>query len=117
MFAGFVMSIGVVVPGVSSSVLLMLLGVYDIYLSSVSSCNIPILFPMGIGLCIGGILFLKLTKHCLEHFPSQTYYSIIGFVLGSILILYPGLSFDVTGLLSVSIFFICFVGTTCLEKK
>ena len=33
---GFLMSIGVVVPGVSSTVILMLLGIYPIYLESVS---------------------------------------------------------------------------------
>jgi len=87
--AGFIMSIGVVVPGVSSSVLLMILGVYDIYLFAVSTIDLFVLIQMGIGLLLGGFIFLKLIKYCLENFHIQTYYSIIGFVLGSIPIIYP----------------------------
>lgn len=115
-FAGFTMSIGVVVPGVSSSVLLMILGVYEVYLSSVASLNFAILIPMGIGLGIGGILFLKITKYCLDYFSTQTYYSIIGFVLGSVLILYPGLTFNLTGLLSLFILVCCFGIAWYFEK-
>ena len=103
-FAGFIMSIGVVVPGVSSTVLLMILGVYNIYLFSVSTLDFNVLLPMGIGLLIGGIVFLIIIKYCLEKFHAQTYYSIIGFVLGSIPILYPGFQFDFTGLVSILLF-------------
>ena len=48
--AGFLMSVGIVVPGVSSSVILMSLGVYTTYLNAVSSINFHILFPLGIGI-------------------------------------------------------------------
>ena len=86
---GFAMSIGVVVPGVSSTIILMLLGVYPLYLSSVSSLYFPVLIPMAIGLIIGGLLFMKLTKFLLDRFYSQTFYAIIGFALGSIFVLLP----------------------------
>lgn len=88
-FSGFIMSAGVVIPGISSTVLLMLLGTYEIYLNAVSSVNISILLPMGIGLIIGGMSFLKLIQYTFEHYFIQTYYIIIGFVLGSLPILYP----------------------------
>lgn len=87
--SGFIMSAGVVIPGVSSTVLLMLLGTYEVYLDAVSSVNISILFPMGIGLVLGGLTFLKFIQYAFEHYFSQTYYIIIGFVLGSLPILYP----------------------------
>ena len=103
--SGFIMSIGVVVPGVSSTVLLMLLGIYDTYLLAISTVNLYVLFPMGLGLLIGGYIFLKLTKYLLENFYTQTYYGIIGFVLGSIPILYPGLSFNLDGFIAI----LCFI--------
>ena len=87
--SGFIMSAGVVIPGVSSTVLLMLLGTYDVYLNAVSSINISVLFPMGIGLALGGLTFLKLIQYAFEHYFSETYYIIIGFVFGSLPILYP----------------------------
>lgn len=95
---GFLMSIGVIVPGVSSTIILMLLGAYSAYLTSVSSIYLPILIPMGIGLLIGSFVFMKLTKFCLDKFYAQTFYTIIGFTLGSILVIWPDISFDFSGL-------------------
>ena len=98
--AGALMSIGVVVPGVSNTIILMLLGVYETYLYAVSIVNFRILLPMGIGLIIGGFLCMKLIQFLLNKYPSQTYYSILGFVIGSIFILIPKIGFNSTGILS-----------------
>lgn len=89
------MSIGIIVPGISSTILLMLLGIYPIYLSSVSSIYLPILIPMGIGVILGGFFFMKLTRFLLNKFYAQTFYSIIGFTIGSIFVLMPGFNFYV----------------------
>lgn len=79
----------------------MLLGIYDTYLISVSSLYFPILIPMGIGLIVGCLLCMKLIKFLLDKFYVQTFFSIIGFTLGSIFVLYPGFSFDINGLISI----------------
>lgn len=86
---GFFMSVGIVVPGVSSTIILMLLGVYSTYLTSVSQLYLPVLVPMGIGLLIGGLLWMNVTKFLLDHFYGQTFWSIIGFTLGSVFVLFP----------------------------
>lgn len=104
-FCGFCMSIGVVVPGISSTIILMLLGVYNLYLLSVSIVDIQILFPIGLGLLIGGFVFMKLTKILLDKHFAETYYSIIGFSLGSIPVLFP--SFSDIGVSSVILFAVC----------
>ena len=87
--SGFAMSAGVIVPGVSSTLILMLLGVYESYLFSVSTIYLPFLIPLCIGLFIGSIVFMKITKYLLDKFYAQTFFVIIGFTLGSILVLYP----------------------------
>lgn len=97
---GFLMSIGVVVPGVSSTIILMLLGVYSTYLTSVSEIYFPVLAPMGIGLLLGSFLFMKMTRLCLNNFYAQTFYTIIGFTLGSVLVIWPEFSFDLGGVFS-----------------
>lgn len=94
------MSIGVIVPGVSSTIILMLLGVYSAYLTSVSSVYLPILVPMGIGLIIGSLIFMKITKVLLNKFYAQTFYTIIGFTLGSIFVIWPEFTFDLNGIIS-----------------
>lgn len=90
-FSGFVMSTGVIIPGVSSTLLLMLLGVYDAYLLSVSSLYIPFLFPLALGLFIGSVCCMKLIKLLFDKYYTQTFFCIIGFTIGSIFVLFPNI--------------------------
>lgn len=88
-FSGFLMSIGMVIPGVSSTVILILLGIYNVYLNSISTFNLCFLIPLGIGIFLGCIVFLCIINFCMKNFYMQTMYSIVGFILGSTLILLP----------------------------
>lgn len=107
--SGFFMSIGIVVPGVSSTVILMLLGIYSTYLSAVSMVNMTVLFPMMLGAGIGSIIFMKIIQYLLNKYHSQTIFGIIGFSLGSVLILYPGYSFNLEGLIGIILLGLGFV--------
>ena len=95
------MSIGVVVPGISSTIILTLLGVYSTYLSSISSLFWPVLIPIGIGLIIGGFIFMKLIKYFLDNHYMPTFYTIIGFTLGSIFVLIPSFSSPIDVIISL----------------
>lgn len=114
--AGIFMSIGIVVPGVSSSVILMTFGVYYEYLDAISTLNFNILIPLAIGIILGGYLFLKIIKYLLENYFPETFYAIIGFVLGSVLILYPGFTFNITGIISLLCFSVSFIISLQFEK-
>lgn len=114
---GFFMSIGIVVPGVSSTLILMCFGVYDAYLQALSLLSLNFLIPLGIGAIIGSIVFLKIIKYLLDHYYMQTFYSIIGFTLGSILVLYVPLRFDLMGFASVLLLITCFYIAGLFEKK
>lgn len=111
-FSGFAMSAGIVIPGVSSTVLLMCFGIYDIYLQSLATLNLSILIPMGIGCLIGGFIFLLLIRFLFKRYYTQTSYSIIGFVLGSTFVLIPN-TFTFT---SIILFFVGFIIAFKLEN-
>lgn len=100
---------GIVVPGVSSTIILMLLGIYSMYLNSISSLYFPVLIPIVIGVIIGGFCFMKLTKYLLDNFYTPTFYTILGFTIGSIFVLLPSFSSGIeiiVGLLSVTLGFL-----------
>ena len=88
----------------SSSVILMTMGIYDTYLNAISNVNISVLIPICIGLFIGGIIILKLIQYCINNYYSETYYSIIGFVIGSVFILLPDMYFSLNSVISVCFF-------------
>lgn len=102
------MSVGVVVPGISNTVILMCLGIYNAYLSGITTLNLSILIPMGIGLIFGSVVFIFIIKILFKHFYMQTYYSIIGFTIGSIFVLYSPL--DGFNLVSISSIVLCILG-------
>ena len=87
----------------------MILGIYPLYLSAIASLNLSILLPMGIGLLIGGILFLCLINFLFKFVKSYTYFGIIGFILGSIFVIYPGFSFDIHGFISIILLVVSFI--------
>lgn len=111
--AGFIMSIGIVVPGISNTIILMCLGVYPQYISAVASADLHILIPMCFGIFLGSILWLKIITFLLNKYHELTFYSIIGFTLGSIFVLYPGISFDLNGVFSI----ILLITSTILSYK
>lgn len=116
-FSGIIMSIGIVVPGVSSTVLLMLLGVYSTYLSAVSSLTLSVLIPMSLGVLVGGLIFLNLLKYFMKHYYSQTFYAVLGFTLGSIFVIYPCFACDLSHFLALGLMFVSIYLTYSLTQK
>ncbi len=107
--SGFCMSIGIIVPGLSSTVILMVLGVYTTYLNAISTLNISILLPMIIGVGIGSLIFMKIIQILLNKYHSQTMFGIIGFSLGSVLILYPCYTFNLESFISIILLVLGFI--------
>ena len=107
--SGAITSAGIVIPGVSKTVLLMFLGIYEIYISAIASLNLSILIPIGIGFAIGGIIFLFLINFLFKIAKSYTYFAIIGFILGSIFVIYPGFGFNIEGVISIVLLIISFI--------
>lgn len=108
-FSGFLMSIGIVVPGVSSTIILMLLGIYPLYLSAISSICIYVLIPMVIGAFLGSLVFMIIIKYLLDKFYIQTMFAIIGFTIGSIFVLMP----DIHSIIEVFIVVLCIIFGYC----
>jgi len=94
-FAGFLDAFATVVPGICGTALLMILGYYNTVIGALSDLfnfsnigtNLFILIPFGIGLFSGVFLISKLINYLFKNYKTETYYSIIGFALMSIVLL------------------------------
>ena len=114
--SGICMSAGLVIPGVSSTVILMLLGIYSTYIHSVSSFYIPILIPIGIGIIIGSFSFMRFINILLKNCYAKTFYSIIGFTIGSTLILIQDFSFDTSSIIVIPCIILGFMTSNFLTN-
>ena len=93
--SGLLEAIGTVVPGVSSSALLMILGTYNIILSSIGNItsisviltNIKIIIPFLLGVFLGIITLIKIIDYLLKKHENKLYSFVLGVLLSSIILL------------------------------
>ncbi len=104
---GGIIGFGTIVPGISSSFILMYIGAYEILLNGMVSLDFRILIPVGIGFMLSIILFAKLISLLFKKIYGYTYYTVLGFVMGSIITIFPGVVFSLEYLTG---FVLCFIG-------
>lgn len=94
---GVISAATMVIPGVSGSMILMLLGYYEPVINLVSETIDALLhfdfgslwhcillaLPFGLGVIIGVFAIAKLIEWVLEHYEAQTYWAIIGLIVAS----------------------------------
>ncbi|MFP4477843.1 MAG: DUF368 domain-containing protein [Candidatus Izemoplasmatales bacterium] len=89
---GLISATTMIIPGISGSAILMVLGFYTAIVSNVIgnvfdlsqfSYNFQVLLFFMLGIVIGILLFSKLIAYLLEKFPKNTYSLILGLVLAS----------------------------------
>lgn len=78
-----------ILPGVSGSFILLLLGKYEYIMNAISNLNWPILAAFGIGCAIGIVAFSKALHWLLARYQQQTMLVLVGFVMGSLIKVWP----------------------------
>jgi putative membrane protein len=88
--AGMIAILAMILPGISGSTLLLIFGLYIPIMEKVKAfisldfSAMPVLIIFGLGMIAGIVTFTKLIRMCLEKFRSQTVYTILGMMLGSL---------------------------------
>ena len=87
---GVVAICSMILPGLSGSFVLILMGNYElVMIQAVSNVNLKILFPVAIGAGGGLVLFSHLLSWVYKKFKNETISILTGFILGSLLVLWP----------------------------
>lgn len=87
---GFIIAVGLVLPGISVSQMLYMLGIYETMISNISALHILPLIPLGAGALAGIFLTTKALERLMSRHPQPTYLIILGFMFGSLPELFPG---------------------------
>ena len=88
--AGMVAISAMVLPGISGSTLLLIFGLYVPVVSAIKEVltfnfeYLPILIIFGLGVITGVFVTIRGVKYVLTHFRSQTIYTILGLMIGSL---------------------------------
>lgn len=89
---GMVATGTMIIPGVSGSFVLLLIGMYSTFLQSVRAGNFAVLGVLAVGAVIGLVAISKVMDLLLTRARTLTYWIILGLVTGSILVIFPGVS-------------------------
>ena len=120
-FAGILGAVAMIIPGISGSLLMLILGVYPIITLAINIFTnfhpfVPddffhalfLLLPNGLGVLIGLIGGAKLISIILKKAPRITYAVIFGLLCGSVYTLFPGFS-DINSFLKGLACFLCLI--------
>lgn len=100
---GAILAIGIVIPGVSTSLLLMHVGIYMPLLTAFNTFDLPILACMALGAAMMAALLILLIKKAFDRHPGYSYYGVLGFLIGTIVLVFPGAEWSITQLISVMV--------------
>lgn len=78
-----------VLPGLSGSFVLILMGNYALVLGAVSSLSMSILIPLALGCGFGLIAFSHILSWVFKRYADQTLALMTGFVIGSLVVIWP----------------------------
>lgn len=78
-----------ILPGISGSFVLLLLGGYFDILRAISTFDLPILFSFGLGCAVGLIGFVRFLHFLLNQYYNITMGFLLGLVIGSLWIIWP----------------------------
>lgn len=121
--AGMCASSAMLLPGISGSFMLLVFGVYDTVMLAISEvvklnfAGLPILLAVGFGVLAGFIISSKIIQYFLTHHKLMTFALIIGFVVGSLFAVFPGLPTNIVmWFVSLVVFIIGFIVSLTLGR-
>lgn len=114
---GFVEAFAMIVPGISGTALLILLGYYEMVMFRFSQIfnfmellnTVKFFIPFGLGMLIGVLVMSKLINFSFKNFKTETYSIIIGLIISSIYILFMDTIKTITSISQIGIGFVLII--------
>ena len=82
--SGIIASSAMILPGISGSLVLVILGIYTYMIKSLDNLELVVIFTFIFGSLIGLLSFSKILKYLFKNYRDLTYTIMLGLVIGSI---------------------------------
>lgn len=114
---GIVAAFSMIIPGISGSLMLTIMGIYETATEAISTLNFALIIPIGLGAVVGILAGAKLISMLLSKFRQGTYALILGLIVGSILAIFPAeFKFNAEGIISIILGIVGIFTPWLLEK-
>lgn len=87
--SGAIAICAMILPGISGSFLLLIMGKYEFILDSIKEINLPVIIVFAAGCAFGLLSFSRLVSWLLKHYHDITVAALAGFMIGSINKIWP----------------------------
>ncbi|MEF9931813.1 MAG: DUF368 domain-containing protein, partial [Bacteroidales bacterium] len=87
--SGAIAICAMILPGISGSFIMLLMGKYEFIMRAVTEFNIPVLLTFSLGAAIGILSFSHLLSWMLKKYYMQTIAVLSGFMIGSLIKVWP----------------------------
>lgn len=87
--SGFIAISAMMLPGISGSFILLMLGLYEPTLAAVKSFELDYLLSFALGAGCGFLVFSRIIQWMLKHYHHQTLMFLVGLLLGSLTATWP----------------------------
>lgn len=111
--SGVLFGLGMIVPGMTSSAVLMALGLYEPILNALTALDFSVLIPIVPGVVLSVLLLARLVNWLIGHYHAQSLHGILGIVVASTLAIVP-LSYQNTAEIVLSA--LCAIGGYCIAR-
>ncbi|WP_291628220.1 DUF368 domain-containing protein [Clostridium sp.] len=115
--AGFIAAATMILPGISGSFVLLLIGLYEPIIEIIKNFDLISIAIVGVGVLAGFLLMTKLIEKIFNKYPQTAYCIILGLVLGSVFVIYPGFTLGVMGLVSIIALIVGFIIAYVIGKN
>ncbi|NJN15175.1 MAG: DUF368 domain-containing protein [Oscillochloris sp.] len=88
-FSGAIAIMAMILPGISGSFILLILGQYAYVLNAVSDLNLLVVLPVAAGAVVGLLGFARVLSWLLNHYHDVTVAALVGFMAGSLRKIWP----------------------------
>lgn len=95
--SGALIVAGAMLPGMSTSFLLMMLGLYAPALHALTHFQMDYLCFVALGGLLGGTLMLLFVRRMFRRYRGYAYYTMLGFLLGTVVMIFPDITLSRVG--------------------
>ncbi len=106
LLCGLLWGLSFIVPGFSSSTLLLFFGIYEKMSEGISHLDFGVLIPLGIAMLATLLLFSKVMKFVFDRYHSVVSHCVLGFVVATTLMILPSFK---TSFVNILIYIGCII--------
>nr|MDD6335460.1 DUF368 domain-containing protein [bacterium] len=91
LIAGAIMAVGSIIPGLSTSFMLLQLGLYAPLMGAIAGMRAWALVPVALSLALSALLLVRGVNFLFHRFHGPAYYTVLGFTLGSLYLIFTAI--------------------------